>query len=152
LLSNEIFNEFVIIDYLVVINFCPAFKLHFLCQVLPFNFNLDQSQANKLQHLVRLTLEFHSNVECTLRRLLLWVTRRTKWVSRVHESLRGLVFLQIEPLFVTFGRLFIFLFHKIIYLLSFIFLVLYLSILVFIISIEPLFNFGESCEMVIAHG
>ena len=43
LLSNEIFNEFVIIHQLVVVNLCPTFKLHFLCVVLPFNFNLDQS-------------------------------------------------------------------------------------------------------------
>lgn len=63
LLADEIFNELIIVYNLLVINLGPAFQLHFLWIILPLNVVLHQRIADQLEHFMRVSLEFYTNME-----------------------------------------------------------------------------------------
>ena len=63
LLSDEILNELVIINQFLVIDFGAALEFHLFRVVLPLDFDLDKGSADQFEHLLRITLEFHTHME-----------------------------------------------------------------------------------------
>ena len=71
LLSNEVFDELVVIHQLLVINLCPALQFHLFWVILPLYLDSYQGKAYQLQHFVRITLEFQTHVEGSSLKLLI---------------------------------------------------------------------------------
>jgi len=103
LLPDEVLDELIIIHELLVVDFCPAFELHFFRIKLPFNFNFNQCFAYKLEHFLWISLELHSDVECSMllhldiQLTLIEFVVNTEWILWINVLGRRLIPGQIQP-------------------------------------------------------
>ena len=101
-LSNEVFDEAVIVNQLLVIDLRAALQLHFLRVELPFDLDLLERVADQSEHLLSVALELESNVEGTRLQHLrvqinLVVAVLSEWILRADDSLRHGVAWEVQP-------------------------------------------------------
>lgn len=63
LLSYEVFDEFIIINKLFIVDLGAALQFHLFGVVLPLDLDLYQRFANQFQHFLRVTDKLHPHVE-----------------------------------------------------------------------------------------
>lgn len=64
-LSDEVFNELVVINQFLVVYLGSALKLHFFRVILPLDLDVNESETHQLQHLKWFTLELDTDVKGT---------------------------------------------------------------------------------------
>ena len=86
LLSDEVFDKFIIVHKFFIINFCAAFEFHLFLVILPFYLYFDKNKADHFQHFFWLASEFETNVESSGQELMVHcglvsiTTERVLWV------------------------------------------------------------------------